>query len=224
MPNEPQLTKSHCNQCSHETKHIIRATHSVSDFQDVCEGRLTIEWGSSYELLECCGCSDVSLRKRDWFSESEGVEETIFPPRVSRRKPSFFDKLPEEYQLLLSEIYSALHADNRCLAMMGSRAVIDLFITRKVGDTGTFSKGMSALETQGFIGTRNRELFEAAIDVGHAAAHRAHQPPSENVTAVMDIIENLLQHDLLSVSVEALRNSTPQRPPRAKKKKDERVS
>lgn len=223
MSSETKIVKSLCNRCGHETSHHVRFNHAVSDSKDIHGGEYTVEWGSSYTFLECCGCADVSVRQRDWCSESDRGDyvETFFPPRVSRRKPSFFDDLHRDYKPLLEEIYSALHSDNRRLSLMGARAIIDIFITRTVGDHENFSDGMKALGDAGYIGAKHRSFIEAAIDAGHAAAHRGHEPSSKDTAAVMDIVENLIQQDTLTESAEALRQTTPARPPRPGKKKKE---
>jgi hypothetical protein len=221
VAGEIKTIKSLCNRCGLKTNHYERFNHTVSETSPY-DSEYSVEWVSTYTFLECCGCSDVSIRQLDWCSEWDrgDYHETFFPPRASRRKPSYFESLSEEYQSLLGEIYTALQADSRQLAMMGARAVIDLFILRKVGDQGDFAKGMVKLEEDGYIGRLDKDIINAAIDAGHAASHRAHIPSSKELTAVMDIIENLLQHDLLAASAETLRKHTPARTPRAASKKE----
>jgi hypothetical protein len=63
----------------------------------------------------------------------------------------------------------------------------------KVGDAGTFGQKLKALEDQGFISKRNREVLEAALNAGNASAHRGHKFESGEVNQLMDIVENLLQ-------------------------------
>jgi len=217
MIEEPKIVKSHCNRCAIETNHFVLFQHEASGVQSYDDNQPDTEWLVTYTLLECCGCTDISLKKSFWNSDYHDDTEVFYPPRVSRMKPEFFDKLPSEYKDLLEEIYSALHADNRQLAMMGARAIIDMFMARKVGDRGNFENGMNTLEANGVISKKNREIITIAIDAGHAAAHRGHRPPSQNVSAVMDIVENMIQHDLLLDSAEILRQTTPQRANRKKK-------
>jgi hypothetical protein len=113
---------------------------------------------------------------------------------------------------LLDEIYIALHADSRRLALMGARAVLDIVLLDKVGDVGTFAKKLEQLEEQGLVARRNREFLATAIDAGSAAAHRGFRPNEETLAHVMDIVENLLEAVyVLEKSAEALRKATPQR-------------
>lgn len=137
-----------------------------------------------------------------------------FPPRVSRRKPAWVDRLavPEEYGDLLDEIYVALHADSRRLAAMGARALIDCYITRRVGDQGNFTNGLKKLVEKGFISEKQREIVSAAVDAGNASAHRGHCPSGDDISAVIDIVENLIHNELLTQQAQTLRANTPARP------------
>jgi hypothetical protein len=120
--------------------------------------------------------------------------------------------LPDEIRRLLEEVYRALATQCPTLAAMGARAVLDVVITAKVADVGSFPKKLKALEREGFIGRRNREYLAAALDAGSAAAHRGHRPSGDELQRVMDIVENLLQAVyVLPESGKLLAASTPRR-------------
>lgn len=229
-PRKPaEVTWSFCNACGQETKHARRCELNRSSWSDSDE--FSIEFGTQWRLLQCEGCEEVTLARRDWCSEDMddygrrgGAGFTFFPPRSSRREPDWMKRLrpPREYGDLLDEIYVALHADSRRLAMMGARALIDLFIQRTVGDQGNFPAGLTALVEGEFLGKKQREVLEAALDVGHASSHRAHFPDQGSVATVMDIVENLIHNELLRGEKEMLRAKTPprdSRQPRQKKAK-----
>jgi len=127
-------------------------------------------------------------------------------------------EMPSEYSGLLDEVYVALHADSRRLAAMGARALIDEVIRKRVGDQGNFKDGLDELVNKGLLSTDNRELIHAAVDAGHASAHRGFQPSPDDISTVIDIVENLIQNELLATPVAALRAATPSRPPRGKSK------
>ncbi|NMM11923.1 MAG: DUF4145 domain-containing protein [Rhodoferax sp.] len=146
---------------------------------------------------------------------------TYFPPRVSRRKPAWIDRfeVPSEYVEILDEVYAALHADSRRLAMMGARALIDAVIRRSVGEQDNFAKGLNELGSKDLISDRDREIIAAAIDAGHASAHRGHKPSSDDVNVVIDIVERMIHAEILAEQAQALKKSTPPRKPRVAKKK-----
>jgi hypothetical protein len=164
-------------------------------------------------MFECCGCKSVVVKRTHMFSEWDDPEVSFFPPPASRIKPDWYHKIPHKMQPILSEIYNSLDADTRALPLMGARALLDMVMVDKVGDAGSFVGKLKELESQGFISQKNREVLEAALDAGHAAAHRGYVPELADVHSVMDIVENLLQAIyVLDKVAEKLRKITPARP------------
>jgi hypothetical protein len=216
---EPRVERIHCNACGQDTKHEVIAERQQNGSAPVdmassyMEEEISVSWTTIYTLFECRGCEAVTLRRIYVFSEWNPGEEQIeyFPPHLFRKIPDWADRLPNDDQSVLKEVYAALAADSRRLALMGERTLVDMFIVRKVGDHGTFADKLKKLETAGFLSSKNREVLEAALDAGHAASHRAYLPKREQLSTVMDIVENLLQSDLLAADVVELRKATPRR-------------
>jgi hypothetical protein len=213
--DEATLERIHCNECPRKTRHRLLHKVVLDDSEFIEEvgtlGSITI-----FETLQCCGCEEVLLR-RTWDSCEGDPEPSVryFPPKVSRRPPSWQLEIPFELSSVLREIYRSLDANNRRLPMMGARALIDTLINDKVGDVGTFDEKLKELERLGFISPHNRKVLAAALDVGHAVTHRGHTPSVEKVNDVMDIVENLLHAVYVLPSVaEELEKSTPKRQPR----------
>lgn len=206
---------SHCNECSRETKHQI--VHKASRRRSYDDDRYTVEVGSDWSIVQCGGCEEVSMRRVDWCSEDDREEgpnpPTYFPARVSRRKPVWLtrEQAPSTYVGMLDEVYAALHADSRRLAMMGARAIIDVVITRTVGDQGNFAKGLNELKNKDLISKRDLDIIEAAVDAGSAAMHRGHQPTVDDVNVVIDIVERMIQAEILEAKAKELAATTPAR-------------
>jgi hypothetical protein len=222
MSKQPEVIWSHCNECSQETKHDV--VHRANRLRTHGEDQYSVDEGSVWEVFQCRGCEEVSLQRVDWCSEDDPMDgpnpATYFPPRVSRRKPDWANRhdLPSEYLGLLEETYTALHADSRRLAMMGARALIDAVIRRNTGEQPNFKSGLGALEEKNLISEQDRGIIEAAIDVGHASAHRGHKPTYEDVSVVIDIVERLIHTEILAKQAQKLKQSTPPRPPRVVQK------
>jgi hypothetical protein len=214
---------SHCNECGQETKHDI--VHQAKRVRTYDQDQYPVDVGSNWTILQCGGCEEVAMRRVDWCSEDDRQDgpnnPTFFPARVSRRKPVWLtrDDAPSTYIGMLDEVYAALHADSRRLAMMGARAIIDVVITRTVGDQGNFAKGLDELEERELIGKRDRSIIEAAIDAGSAATHRGHQPTADDVNVVIDIVERMIQAELLEAKAKALAAATPSRTRRSAEEK-----
>jgi hypothetical protein len=217
--DEANIERVHCNECGLETKHFIVATRERSgswiwhSAENPDGPGLEISWSKTYSMLECCGCESVSLKYQDWFSEDYTGEDdiTYYPPRISRRQPSWLHKLPVDMESLMSEVYTALQAGSRRLTMMGARAVLEMFILGKVGDVGNFGQKLIELQKHGYLSSRNAKVLRAALDAGSAAAHRGHQASVEEVQQVIDIVENILHADLLESAADQLQQSTPPR-------------
>lgn len=212
----------HCNKCGHKTKHALLATCEHHGTEEIAPD-FDISWSAEHDMLECCGCESVTLRCTYDHSEMGPGERDIqfYPPRSSRRLPHWCCELPWQTVELLKEVYAALHADSRRLAMMGARALIDVVILDQVGDVGNFQQKLNKLESEGYVSTKNRAVLEAALDVGNAASHRGHKPKADHVQHVMDIVENLLQASILEPIAQQLKAATPARTHKAKKAKKE---
>lgn len=202
---------SHCNECSRSTKHeqIAKKVQAEDEFN---------EWGHDYSwsktslMLECRGCESISMRVEWWHSEYDASDDIdYYPPRVSRKPPVWQSHLPADWQSMLREIYTALHANSRSLAMMGARAIVDMYMNDAVGDIGGFAKKLSKLVTDGHLSKQDKEILDVALEAGHAAAHRGHTPTVQEVAHVMDIVENLLQKFALRHHAAELSKGTPRR-------------
>jgi hypothetical protein len=212
MKTKPPITTAPCNQCGHDTDHVVLKSKTRIEKDE----EYGAWWETRHRMIECCGCHSISLEKAVNSSEEPGSETEYYPPRASRRKPTWANDFipigPKGLDALLSEIYSALHADNRRLATMGARALLDIVITDQVKDIGSFVQKLNALESGHFISKKQREFLEAALDAGNAATHRGHRPSPEDLNLVMDIVENVIsQIYVLPAAAKQLKKSTPQR-------------
>jgi hypothetical protein len=205
MTQDKKTERAHCNQCLQQTRHEVIATRVVNEIND--EG----SWQVTYTMLQCRGCETVILR-RHLLSYDNGVDETdYFPPPISRKIPRWIKDLPVDFQSLIREIYTALHANSGRLAIMGTRALVDLFMNVTIGDIGGFQRKLEKLVEEGYLSQKNKEILEPALEVGHAVTHRAHNPTTEDVNLVFDIVENLIQHFALKKKSADLKKHTPKR-------------
>lgn len=218
-PRDP--VRIYCNQCHNETLHKLlkevcdKGTEQVDDYLD-------ISWNIRHQMFECCGCKDVVLRRIHARSEwGEEPDVQYFPPLTSRIKPAWLYNLPSDIRRMLEEIYNSLNANNRALPLMGARAVLDMVMVEKIGDQGTFAQKLNSLESKGFISSKNKEILAIVLDAGSAATHRGFAPKLEQVSVVLDIVENLLQAVyLFQKDVEAIKKAIPPRQQRAKNSTD----
>jgi hypothetical protein len=117
----------------------------------------------------------------------------------------------------MEEVYAALQAGSKRLALMGARALVDLFMNDKVGDIGGFERKSAELVNQGLLSNTHQKILNAALETGHAVIHRGFNPKRDTVEQVMDIVENLLQTYVLDEAANDLKNVTPRRNKRTKR-------
>jgi hypothetical protein len=205
-----------CNECHKDTLHDLlkEVSDKAEDEVDFGGGQvLYVCEETTNQMFECRGCKSVVLRCTSKFSEDDTEKVRYFPPPVARLKPHWFNKLPSDLQKLLSEIYRSLDADTRALPVMGARAVLDRVIFDTIGDAGSFERKLEKLEAGRHISAKGREILDAALDAGNAAAHRSYAPTVKHVHAVMDIVENLVHSTYVLENVaEEIKKDTPPRP------------
>ncbi len=194
---------------------VKTVVESNSEYVEEMEDDL--RWITTFEMLQCLGCREIVLRRTvDWEADMES-SVTYFPPATSRNPPKWRFRLgvPAQLKRLLTEIYRSLDADTFSLPLMGARALLDMVMVGKVGDMGSFQGKLKELEKAGYVSSRNREVLEAAVDIGSAAAHRGHAATSDEIHTVMDIVENLIQSVyVLEGDAQKLKATTPPRPSR----------
>lgn len=214
----PTFKTIHCNNCRRETRHKLVKRIDGDTGVDGDEPQNSIHWQTTFDVLQCNGCLEVTLKRIYEFSEWDYPDIRYFPPRISRHLPKWVDDVPYELKTVLEEIYRALDANNYRLPLMGARTLVDMVILEKVGDIGPFSEKLNQLEAQGYVSKKSNEVLEAALDAGSAAAHRGYSPKPKELNIVMDIVENLLQAVyVLHDAAQELKKTTPPRPARKSK-------
>ncbi|MCC6151985.1 MAG: DUF4145 domain-containing protein [Planctomycetes bacterium] len=226
--------KALCNSCGRKTNHVVVAEATAQETDTIPKqlgkgklGEEEILWTSTHQLIRCQGCGCVSFRSSEenspYWGPIFGDPWTYYPPRIARREPNWLSELwaplddrgkldDHEIPLLLREVYNALQMGSSRLAMMGMRAIFDMVIRKTVGDQGSFAAGLNELVKTGNLAQKSRDFIEAAVEVGHATAHRGHNPSSDDLMSVMDIAEHLLLSSfVLRKRAARLRKSTPPR-------------
>ncbi len=225
-PADMKETKAHCNACGGERSHKILCSEESS----WREPDNSMSGDDRYEMLKCSGCGSIKLRHREWCSEDCDEKGRItprtryYPPAIFRPHPRWFFDLMLEVSLdegnihdLLAEIYVALRNDQRALAAMGIRALLEKVMVEKVGDHSTFSANLKAFETEGYVSRIQRERLETILEAGHAAMHRLYKPSKEDLITLVDIAESIVESIYIHHSkVEQLKKGIPPRVPKSK--------
>ena len=211
MKGKSKYTKAPCGSCHNLTNHTREGSFCRTDHEFDQDDTPIYSWETEYQLLRCCGCDTGSLRILTAHPYSE-AEYEYHPPPVVRRVPAWYRRLPASFRSLLIEVYRALDARHRRLCMMGARALLDMSMVKAVGDVGSFRDKLTALRGADRITRRQEKLLVAALDAGHAAAHRGFEPSEEVMNGVLEILENLLQSQfVLEERSKVVARATPRR-------------
>lgn len=202
----------HCNRCHSETYHEERGQCRKTDsvFDDA--SRTEIHFAETYSLLQCLVCGQARLRVIMWNSENDESPPRFFPPPSCRRPPDWLQDLEEPpLRVLLAEVYSALDAGMYAIALMGIRAVLDVWVSSQTSNLNDFSKKLSELATFGVLSARQVEVLKSTFNAGSAAAHRGYAPSLPDVIAATEAVENLLHQHVLLPRIAKMDSNTPPR-------------
>ena len=199
MRNE---TDSYCNGCTGLRRHEVLYRKDFSWYEDIADRDNTVYLDETYEVLECLGCSTVSLRhKSSPFDPNEHespVTVAYYPPAIYRRIPEWIPALKASGSNplvcdLVQEIYIAIYDQSYRLAAMGIRALLESVMIDKIGDQGTFAKNLKKLGEEGFISKRQEQILSAVISVGNATIHRGVSPTDQEVVTSLNIVESITE-------------------------------
>jgi hypothetical protein len=219
-----KTVKAHCNNCGGERNAHIRASYTVSNHDN------ETSWSDTYDILECLGCNNLSVRHTFWFSEWDqfdtdpqtghprllpGTKEAYWPPQTTRRKPVWVENLSDDVlRRVIDEVYGALNHGQIVLASIGLRTLLDRAMFLRLGDgVGGFTARLKLMVEKGHIGNDEREILEIITDAGNAAAHRGFAPSYNALGTIAEAVESLLHREfVLKTAAGEVKEETPKRP------------
>ena len=181
----------------------------------------------------------LAVRRRNVGSRKSKASEQITPRTVRNlpywlryREPVFVGgvdirglfgdddptPVPDIVCHIMEEVYIALHNNARRLVAMGVRAALDHMITDKVDDYGNFARNVDEFEKAGYLSRQQRMDLDTILEAGHSATHRGWEPTDDQINALLDNTESLIESVYLDRARAArLAREVPKRPPKLKK-------
>lgn len=189
------VTYVHCNRCHAETPHEMRGGCKKTDCVHDDDSKTDIHFSETYSLLQCQICGQARLRQVLWNSENDESAPQFFPPPSHRRTPLWISELDYPVRVLLREVYRALESGLYSIALMGVRAVLDVWVSSQTSGRNDFPKKLSELAKIGTLSAQQVEVLASTFDAGSAAIHRGYAPSLADTIAATEAVENLLhQH------------------------------
>jgi hypothetical protein len=155
----------------------------------------------TYQMVQCCGCDEIKV-KVEFRGPYPEDPPSYYPPAIFRRRPEWMNKLalasfqggsPQVLYELLTELYKGLQNDMPRLAAMGVRAVLEAVMLDKIGDQGSFTANVEKFASDGYIALKQVPRVRSVLDAGSATIHRGFGPNSQDVVAMVDLAENLIE-------------------------------
>jgi Domain of unknown function (DUF4145) len=136
---------------------------------------------------------------------------------VGRPAPDWIHELQDKVlSALLEELYGAFNNEYRVLAAIGARTAFDRATeTLGINPSLTFAKKLEKAQSDGLVGTNERNALEVMITAGSAAAHRGWRPSQDELTVMMGALESFLHREFVTNrKLVAIKDAVPPKPPR----------
>jgi len=183
-----------CTKCKQSTNHDILHAENVSNY-DEDSG---IHWGAEYQMIQCRGCETISFAEHSWNSEDEDPEGqpihslVLYPSRTIRKPIESYYYLPDKVRKVYQETLTALSNKAPILAAIGIRAVVEA-VCKDKGCTGhNLEDNIDLLVQKGHLADDQADFLHLQRFMGNTAAHEIAPPEQTELTAALDIAENLL--------------------------------
>jgi hypothetical protein len=183
-----------CTECNRTTKHEILHSEDVQGYNEEAD----IHSSAKYQIVRCRGCETVSFAEQSWNSEdidSDGqpIEWNIFYPSRTERKPiEGHYHLPDKVCRVYEETLKALGNGAPTLAAIGIRAVVEAICADKHCESRNLEKKIDLLVTNGYLAVHQAKFLHLQRFMGNSAAHEIQTPARAELTAALDIAENML--------------------------------
>lgn len=211
-----KIVKEICTSCDRETRHAIVTSYELNAEED-CGGGYTIDMYSSFQVIQCQGCSELSFRNEQFFSENvhqisedewdDGTSVTLYPKRTihMRSIKDFFD-VPHKLRNIYIESISAYNNDSYILAAAGIRALVEGLCSHLgikdgpvVKEDGTVvRKGnlegkIFGLSEKGYFTAAGAKFLHEHRFMGNDAVHALKRPRREDLYTAIDLIEHTIE-------------------------------
>lgn len=185
---------SPCGNCNTEVAHTIHAV--VEERTVVCCEYGCDNYYTAYQLIQCCGCKAVSLRKFsfsniDWPNSVPAI--SYIPGRVVGLNKVEIKYLPVQLLQIFKETLEALGNGQLILAGIGVRAIIETICKDKQAQGGNLHKKINWLCSQGFVTLDGIKILQQLRVLGNEAAHEVTAHSEEKLKTAMAVVIHMIE-------------------------------
>jgi len=188
-----------CIGCKQSTKHAVLASVDVKG-QDFY-GINSVEYGSSYQIVQCRGCESITFRSTHWNSEDidpgpQGLEWNVtthlYPSRSEGRgQINDVHLLPSDVQRIYNETLKAMNNEQPVLAGVGIRAIVEGVCRDKNAQGSNLYQKIDDLISIGVLTKDGAQILHQVRSLGNDAAHDVKPHSTEQLGLALDVCEHL---------------------------------
>ncbi len=203
------MTKNYCERCKQETNHNVIFSKSIGSKPDD-----DFHWGSTYEVIECCGCELIKFRETyadesmvhydyDGNEREEYDEQKTFPPYIEKHEIiSNLYSIPYKIRTIYLETIQAFKANSLILTGVGFRAIIEAICIEENILGNNLQEKTNNLLAQKLITQKEANRLHSIRFLGNDSIHEMLVPDIQLLRIVLTIIEHLLEN-LYTIDSEA---------------------
>ena len=213
--NKDKIHSIICITCKNSNRHKVITSVDTSGEEDMGYGDW-FYWDTSYQIVECQGCSEISFRSVHYNSEEQNPEtgesyetELVYPKRTKDTwNLKDFYNVPPNLRRIYRETIDCFNHDNLTLCGAGVRAlveglckenaIIDGEVEYKNANGTTTKKRkdnlqgkINGLAEKGKLTKENADILHEHRYLGNTAIHELSIPPKEELSLAIEIVENV---------------------------------
>jgi hypothetical protein len=210
-----QIRQVFCLECKRPTRHLITVSYDKNGSAWNRSEEWSVDWADHYQILECQGCSTITFRHSNWFSENQGpdddgVVERLYPMRKEgtlSAKP--YQNVPVSLRRIYIESVDCYNTGSNTLCAAGLRALVEGICAEqgiqdgpveapaKGGGTQVIRKGdlqgkIAGLHEKGLLTKTAADTLHEHRYLGNSAVHELARPADIELQLAIEILEHTL--------------------------------
>lgn len=213
--NKGQIYQIFCLECRRPTRHLVTVSLEKNGEAWNRSEEWSVDWTDHYQILECQGCSTITFRHANWFSENQffdddGIVERLYPLRKDGSLAArSYQNVPTNLRRIYSELVDCFNAESNTLCAAGLRALVEgvcaqqgiidgpVEIPAKGGGMQTVRKDdlrgrINGLHEKGLLTEASAQTLQEHRYMGNSAVHELTRPSDVELKLAIEILEHAL--------------------------------
>lgn len=187
------------------SKFFCRKCKGMRNHETLHEGdEIYLQWKENFSIIRCLGCDNISFLKKYGDTEmvyynDEGepsyyTNTEIYPKYLESSLELDTFHFPVKIRNIYQETLNALKNDLFILSAGGLRTIIEAICNHLKIKNSDLSTKIDLLSEKGYLNNNEAKRLHSIRFLGNDALHQVDIPKSENVFALLDIVNHLLEN------------------------------